>query len=78
VLEQNKWNLNVSYMTVNGTLILLLRVPCSVGVGNGIGSGTPPKKKPKRLCNYCADWNAEFNWCLKVAAVSTLNIQIIQ
>lgn len=41
---------------------------CSVVVGDGVGSDTtPPKKKPKRLCNYRAEWSAEFTWCQKVA-----------
>ena len=36
--------------------------------GDGVGSDTtPPQKKPKRLCNYRAEWSAEFTWCLKVA-----------
>ena len=44
---------------------------CSVVVGDGVGTvgsdTTPPKKKTKRLCNYRAEWSAEFTWCQKVA-----------
>jgi hypothetical protein len=39
---------------------------CSVDVGDEVGAWPWHLiKKGKTLCNYRAEWSAEFDWCLK-------------
>jgi hypothetical protein len=43
----------------------LLRVVLMLVTKLELDSGTPTKKG-NTLCNYRAEWSAEFDWCLKV------------